>query len=180
MKLSAVIALTAVLGAQFAHAGTEQPYAGQDVRPITSLEPAFIHGLRSGAGLGFAKAAELNGWPGPLHVLELKDQLALTEAQISSVSAIRAEMLAKAISLGEALIDAERDLDRLFDGAPDRAQILAATTAIGALRAELRTAHLDAHLKTTPLLTRHQQMMYAKARGYLSGAGGHSHDRSHN
>jgi hypothetical protein len=55
------------------------PYAGQQARTIKALSDEEIAALRNGEGLGMAKAAELNGYPGPLHVLALAAQLELTE-----------------------------------------------------------------------------------------------------
>jgi hypothetical protein len=57
-----------------AHAqpGPAMPYAGQDARDIKSLSAEDIAELRRGGGWGFAKSAELNGMPGPAHLLELK------------------------------------------------------------------------------------------------------------
>ena len=43
----------------------QSPYAGQESREIKSLSPAEVDGYLAGAGMGFAKAAELNGYPGP-------------------------------------------------------------------------------------------------------------------
>ncbi|MGI9491786.1 MAG: hypothetical protein ACR2QF_05220, partial [Geminicoccaceae bacterium] len=139
------------------------------------LSPERVDGLLDGAGLGYAKAAELNGWPGPLHVLELADALDLSADQYSNVSAIRASMLAKAKKLGEDLIAAEAALNALFlVGSPDLAAVTDATAKIGSIEAELRAAHLAAHLETKPLLSRHQRMIYAKHRGYDGGHDSHS------
>ena len=153
------------------------PYAGQDERAIKALAPERIEGLRVGAGLGYAKAAELNGWPGPLHALELADTLALSVDQRTEITAIRTAMLAKAKPLGESLIAAEAELDALFtQGALDAAMVAEATAQIGAIEAELRAVHLAAHIEMKPLLTRHQQMIYAQRRGYggdHNGHGGH-------
>ena len=57
------------------------PYAGQQARDIKALSPDEIQGYLTGQGMGLAKAAELNGYPGPLHVLELAAELKLTEEQ---------------------------------------------------------------------------------------------------
>ena len=54
------------------------PYVGQDTRPIKSLSADDILELRRGGGWGLAKAAELNGMPGPAHLLELKDEIPLS------------------------------------------------------------------------------------------------------
>jgi len=56
------------------------PYAGQQTWTIKALSEDEIAALRNGEGMGMAKAAELNGYPGPIHVLALVAQLGLTEA----------------------------------------------------------------------------------------------------
>lgn len=152
--------------------GAHQPYAGQDSRAIAALSDDQLEGLRAGAGLGYAKAAELNGWPGPLHVLELTDELALSPEVQAQVEALRQEMLDAVHPLGLALIAAEEELDHLFDR-PDlsAAEVEAATAKAAEIEAQLRAAHLVAHLKTTPLLTPHQRMLYASARGYGTAHG---------
>jgi hypothetical protein len=51
-------------------------------RAIKSLSDADIKALRRGEGWGLALPAELNGMPGPAHLLELKDQIPLSQYQI--------------------------------------------------------------------------------------------------
>ena len=156
-----------------AHAN-DTPYAGQEKREIKALAPERIEGLMAGAGLGYAKAAELNGWPGPLHAIELGDALALSGDQLAEIAAVRETMLTKAKPLGEKLIDAEAALDALFaNGKPEPASVADASALIGAIEAELRAVHLTAHIATKPLLTRHQQMLYAQHRGYEGDHGQH-------
>jgi len=70
---------TMPMGAQAAIA--ESPYAGQQSRSIKALPEGDIAALQNGDGMGMAKAAELNGYPGPRHVLALAAELHLTEAQ---------------------------------------------------------------------------------------------------
>src|SRR4051794_25283192 len=91
-----------------------QPYAGMQVRPIKTLSDQQIDDLRSGRGMGLALAAELNGYPGPSHVLELGDKLGLSNDQRTRVQALFNEMKAEAVPLGEKLIAQEADLDRQF------------------------------------------------------------------
>ena len=162
------------------HGSAHHPYAGQDSRAIAALSEEQIEGLQAGAGLGYAKAAELNGWPGPLHVLELADALDLSPPVQAQVEALRQEMLDAVQPLGLALIAAEEELDGLFDR-PDltAAKVEEATAKSAAIEAELRAAHLVAHLKTTPLLTPHQRMLYAAARGYETHAGPHGNPMAH-
>ncbi|MGI9504183.1 MAG: Spy/CpxP family protein refolding chaperone [Geminicoccaceae bacterium] len=150
------------------------PYAGEDARTIKALSPERIEGLRTGAGLGYAKAAELNGWPGPLHALELADALSLTADQRARIDVIRQAMLAKAKPLGEDLVAAEATLDALFaDGTPTLMRVAEATGKIGRIEAALRAVHLAAHIDIKPLLTEHQRMLYARQRGYSDSHEGH-------
>src|SRR5260370_39538434 len=99
----------------FAHAQQPAaPYAGYQQRPIKALSEQQIADLRAGRGMGLALAAELNGYPGPLHVLELADRLSLSDAQRATVQALLAALKAEAVPLGETLIAREADLDRQF------------------------------------------------------------------
>lgn len=150
---------------------THQPYAGQQERAIKALDPTRIDGLRNGAGLGYAKAAELNGWPGPLHALELREALDLSSDQIATMEHLRRKMLAEAQPLGRELIAAERALDDLF--AADQADPAAIDTVIAQaaeIEGRLRAVHLRTHIEAKPVLSRHQLVRYAKLRGYTHGA----------
>ena len=53
----------------------QSPYSGMQSRPIKALSEQQIADLRAGRGMGLALPAELNGYPGPVHVLELADKL---------------------------------------------------------------------------------------------------------
>ena len=179
MMRTAVL-LLAMLAVVPAAAQTTQPYAGQQDRAISGLSEQRIEGLRAGRGLGYAKAAELNGWPGPMHVLELADQLGLDPEVRAKVEAIRAEMLSQSVPLGEKLIEAEMALDKLFtDGTPEAGAVHAATLRIGEIESRLRAAHLVAHVKTRPLLTDEQRAIYARERGYGRHHGKGSHGKGH-
>ena len=157
----------------------EAPYAGQDGREVSSFSAEDMNALRAGDGWGLAKPAELNGWPGPRHILDLSDDLDLTDAQEAAVSAIFDAMNARARALGADLIAAEAALDAAFETREiDPAELNRLIGDAEALRADLREAHLAAHLEATPLLTRHQRMTYAQIRGYGTpgahdGHGGH-------
>lgn len=162
-------------------AGAEAPYAGLDTRPIAALSDAEIADLRAGRGMGFALPAELNGYPSPRHVLDLADTLALDPDQRAAVEAVFAAMKAGAQALGPRVIEAEAALDRLFaEGTADPASVRAATAEAAAARADLRAVHLEAHLATLPILTRHQRHLYAEARGYGASHGhGDKHGHKH-
>ena len=152
------------------------PYSGQDERPISSLSASDIDALRKGEGWGLAKPAELNDHPGPLHVIELADQIDLTTTQRERIDGTFAAMRAAAIEAGEALIEAERALDRGFEtGGLDRPALRALIARAEAARATLREVHLSAHLEITPLLSATQRERYAALRGYGDGGGHGGH-----
>ncbi len=149
--------------------GQHSPYAGLESRAIKSLSAADIEELRRGGGWGLALPAELNGVPGPAHLLELRDELELTPGQVASIEAIFVAMQADAIAAGERLIEAEAALDRAFEaGELDAARLRALVDAAAAARAELRFVHLSRHLETPALLSEAQQHRYAILRGYAS------------
>ena len=165
-------AATALVLSQVAAAQPQQPYAGLETRPIKALSDQQIVDLRAGRGMGLALAAELNGYPGPLHVLELAAALELSEAQRAKTQALFEAMKAETVSLGERLIAEEAALDRLFAGkTATEASLAAATQAIGATQAALRAAHLKYHLATAATLTPVQVERYAVLRGYAGDAG---------
>jgi hypothetical protein len=151
-------------------------YAGQESRSIKALSQEDIAALRKGEGMGMAKAAELNGYPGPLHVLPLARDLRLAETQVSQVTEIRNRMSNAALPLGVELIERERLLDRLFEqGQITPEQLTAETSAIGEIQGRLRAVHLAAHLETRAILSAEQVAQYNQLRGY-NGTGGSDHD----
>jgi len=143
------------------------PYAGQQARAIKALSDEDIASLQKGEGMGLAKAAELNGYPGPVHVLALAAQLGLTENQHRQVTAIFERMSAAAKPLGAELIAHEQALDQLFaKGEITLDRLTAETAAIGELQGRLRSVHLEAHLETRVLLNPDQIARYQQLRGY--------------
>jgi hypothetical protein len=143
------------------------PYAGEEQRQIKALSAKESDDLLAGNGMGYAKAAELNGYPGPAHVLELSDKLHLTPEQLVATKSIEASMRSEAKSLGVALVEAERKLDVLFaSNRIDEQSLAAAVGEIGRLQAELRQSHLRAHLAQARLLDSAQTQRYFALRGY--------------
>ena len=143
------------------------PYTGQETRPIKSLSAEDLAELRRGGGWGLARAAELNGMPGPGHLLELKDRIPLSADQVAAVTDIFEGMRAAAIAGGELLIVREEALEKAFRNASvtDRSlQVM--LSEIGQARTALRHVHLAAHLKMLPLLTGDQIARYNILRGY--------------
>jgi Spy/CpxP family protein refolding chaperone len=149
------------------HQHNQTPYAGLQQRDVKALSEQQLADLRGGRGMGLALAAELNGYPGPIHVLELADQLQLTDAQRQRMRALTDQMKAEAVPVGEKLIERERALDQAFAQRQITPASLAALTAqIGETQGELRAVHLKYHLTTAELLTPHQRHRYAELRGY--------------
>ena len=159
--------LIATCAASGCAAQSQQPYAGLQSRTIKALSEQQIADLRNGRGMTLALAAELNGYPGPLHVIEQADALALTPNQRRRVQALYDEMKVMAVALGEQLIAEEAQLDRQFaDHTVTAASLSAATDAIGRTQAQLRATHLRYHLLMLDVLTREQVLRYAQLRGY--------------
>ena len=164
---AAAIALFPLLAA----AQTPQPYAGLETRPIKALSAQQIADLKAGRGMGFALPAELNGYPGPVHVLELADRLGLSAAQKAEMTRLFEAMKAEAMPLGERLIAEETALDALFADRRATADTVAAAAAeIGATQGLLRAAHLKYHLATLQALQPEQVQRYAELRGYTNAA----------
>lgn len=171
----ASVTLCAALSGEAAETGPSR-YAGEEARPVKSLSPEDIAELRRGGGWGLARAAELNGMPGPAHLLELKDALALAPEQVEAITAIHARMREEAIAEGERFIEAERALEDAFRShSVTEASLEKMLTDIERSRARLRFIHLKAHLGTPDLLTEAQIAQYAALRGYHAHRGGAAH-----
>jgi len=118
-----------------------------------------------GRGFGLAFAADQNGYPGPLHVLELKDRLKLTADQEAKAQALLHAMFVESKPKSARLLEAEAKLRRLFAGrAADAAAVRAGVAEVERARSEVRLVHLLTHLKTRELLTEDQRRIYHEAR----------------
>lgn len=177
MRLRTIVAAIAVAGtaaaasAQHSHKHGQptpaQPYGGQHERAIASLSPEDLQGFLDGRGMGLAKAAELNGYPGPMHVLELEKELRLSPEQRQRVEQAFLRMKARATEIGGKYVAAERALDAAFrSGSADASTIAAHVAEANRLLGEVRLSHLNAHLEITPVLTSEQRALYAELRGY--------------
>ncbi len=148
-------------------ANAQTPYAGMQTRPIKALSEQQVADLGAGRGMGLALAAELNGYPGPSHVLELADKLELTADQRASIKGLFDSMKAEAVPIGAKLIEQEAALDRQFASRTVTAESLKASTAAVAMtQGELRETHLKYHLSTAAVLSPGQMQRYAELRGY--------------
>lgn len=152
----------------------ESPYTGQELRSIKSLSSSEISSLQRGEGMGFAKLAELNHFPGPKHVLDLSDKLELSQSQLAATNSLFDEMQSKAVDLGEKLLAAELALDNEFErGTINPLSLRSSLLDIGELRAQLRYVHLEAHLRQKQLLSPTQIASYNSSRGYSTASPEH-------
>lgn len=151
-----------VTAAQHVH----PPSGGSDqAGATTALTADAVTQLLAGDGMGLARAAELNNYPGPKHVLELKAPLGVTPEQELQVEAIRHQMLSRARVLGQEIVTAERALDAAFKaGTITESDLAERVGAIARLQGELRAAHLRAHLATKRLLSADQIRKYYEHR----------------
>jgi Spy/CpxP family protein refolding chaperone len=157
-------------------AGESSPYAGRTDLPIKALTSEALDDYRSGTGMGLAMPAEMNGYPGPRHVLDLAEPLQLTSEQRSRLQAIFDPMHAEAVRLGAEIIDLERKLDAGFSQSTmTETQLTALTRNIADRQARLRFDHLRAHLATKEVLTPAQVEAYNRLRGYSKNEATHAH-----
>lgn len=179
MKFPSLLALFSLV---FASTGAPcaSPYAGQESREIKSLSPEEVSGLLAGKGMGYAKAAELNGFAGPAHVLELAEQLHLSPEQRVRTESLFASMSEKARASGRSLVEQERELNGLFASRTITPEALGISLRkLAMLQAEVRAAHLEAHLIQVKILTAEQNARYAELRGYGSTRQQAPHEHKH-
>jgi hypothetical protein len=161
------IAILGLLLALPLHAQQTSPYVGQEDRPLKALSDAEILSYLNGEGMGYAKAAELNRYPGPRHVLDLGAKMGLTESQKQRVQGIYDTMHEKALRLGKDIVSREAVLDSLFSNRTiDEQRVISLVSEIARLQGELRITHLTAHLQVTRILAPDQIMTYEHLRGY--------------
>ncbi len=148
----------------------QSDYVGQEKREIKTLSPDDISQLREGRGWGLAKAAELNGLPGPIHLLEMQEEIELSSEQIEKITHIYEKMKTDAQRLGNRLIALEKSLNSEFvNKTITDKRLKQLLTAIAETRKVLRYTHLSAHLSTPALLSEKQLTAYNSLRGYNSG-----------
>ena len=142
-------------------------YAGMQDRAIKALSAQQLADLRAGRGMSLALPAELNGYPGPLHTLELAEPLGLRPEQRTRTEALFAQMQREAKTAGEAVIAAEAALDALFsERRATAAEVAGATARAAAAQGKLREAHLRYHLAMMDVLSPEQVASYRRLRGY--------------
>lgn len=178
LGLLAAVGATLVLNDGVWAAASDAPYAGWQARPVKGLSQGQIDDLLNGRGMGLALPAELNGYPGPRHVLDLAGRLGLSPEQQAGTEALFEEMRSRAVALGGRIVVGEQALGRLFEtGRASDLTIRDATLEIGRLQGELRALHLGYHLTMREMLTADQIATYQRLRGY-DAHGGRSHGHS--
>ena len=174
MKILFPIVLIFISGQFYAFAGSslhshQSVYSGQEKRLIKSLSANDITELRRGRGWGLALAAELNGMPGPVHLLDMRNDIDLNETQIKELRHLYNAMQKRAIEQGEKLIILETLLDNQFKtNTIDEKSLADILEKIAKVRKELRFIHLSTHLKSSGILSEIQISMYNQLRGYTS------------
>ena len=143
------------------------PYAGETSRAIKALSAEEERAWIEGQGMGLARAAELNGYPGPMHVLELAAPLRLTAQQADATRSLMDRHKAEVRQLGTRLVELERRLDVAFrERHATDAEVDRLTAEVAQLQGRIRAAHLRTHLAQTALLTSEQVTRYGVLRGY--------------
>src|SRR5437763_8615829 len=129
--LAGLTAGTTATRAQHAHGGAGAQ--GHQVAQTCLAE--FEQVVGEGRGFGLAFAADQNGYPGPMHVLELKERLTLSPEQEASARALMHAMFAESRPASARLLEAEAKLRRLFaGGGADETSVRAALGEVERLR----------------------------------------------
>ena len=165
-----------------AASGQTSPYSGEEAREIKALSKEEIQNYLAGSGMGYARAAELNHFPGPKHVIELAAQLQLSEKQLTETRTTFDEMNHQAVEIGKKIVEQEEYLNRRFAHNHIDAKVLEEITGlIAELQGKLRAVHLRAHLAMRETLSQKQIDRYDELRGY-TGTGaqpGEDHQHKH-
>src|SRR5215470_1921515 len=154
------------------------PYRGEPSSPITGLTADEVSALRDGSGMGLARAAELNSYPGPRHVLDaVRDgRLQATADQVRHTAVIFDSMRQEAQQVGAQILAEEAGLEAAFKaGTITETDLRARVARIAGLQGKLRSIHLAAHLATRAVLSEEQVRQYNVLRGYAAGSTGHEH-----
>ncbi len=160
-----IVAAVLTTGGASAQHGDHLPHGGGQGHLVAqSCAEQFKKVVGEGRGFGMAFAADQNGYPGPMHVLELKEPLKLTSEQEARARELHATVRAE-LSKSTRLLEAERRLERLFaERAATEETVRAVVAEIERARTEVRLVHLLTHLRTRDLLTEEQRQTYHEIR----------------
>ena len=158
---------------------TQSPYTNQSSSPVRGLSIQEVDDLLNGRGAGYARMAELNSYPGPAHVLELKEYLALSAEQTQKIEDVFQRMNAEAERIGQEIVEREQKFSAAFASSTiTPTELQKQTESLAALYGELRATHLEAHLEITPMLSLEQITTYNTLRGYTSREPDEQHHRN--
>ena len=167
--LLSIIFISSCGGTHNEHAHTPSSYSGEEKRDIKALSETDVQNYLEGNGMGFAKAAELNGFPGPKHILENESNLDLSAGQKKAIQSSFDKMKEQAINLGKQIVESEKELENLFGKSEITDELLQSKTQkIAQLQGDLRKVHLQAHLEMKKVLSPEQVEKYNRLRGYKS------------
>ncbi len=170
--LGAVAGIFAVIYESNPEVEIRSPYVSQLDSPVRGLDSEEVNDLLNGRGAGFARSAELNGVPGPRHVLDMQQELELSPEVTEQFEAIFVQMQSQAKVFGEEIIHKESLLSRGFAaGTLSETEMREQVEELAILYGELRATHLQAHFHTEPLLSAKQVDQYNTLRGYTNTSG---------
>jgi hypothetical protein len=175
--LSALVCTTALAN----EAISTSPYIGQQKRSIKALSAQEIADLQASKGMGLSKVAELNHVPGPSHVIELADKLALSARQKADTQTAFDVMAREAKRIGTTILTKESTLEQLFvpSSAINSEEVRRVVSDIAKLQGELRFVHLNAHMAMSQVLSPQQIAAYDLLRGYGASDESPAHPHHH-
>ncbi len=181
---AAIVVVFAAIGAPVVSraqpTGPMSPYVPQMGSAIRGLSQQEVEDLRDGHGAGFARMGEMNGYPGPIHALELRDKLGLTDPQVKQVEDLRDATIATAKQLGEQILEREARLSAGFARRKiSEGDMKAQVSEVAELYGRLRAAHLRAHMAMLGILSSSQIAHYNMLRGYTAPGPGPSMPHQH-
>ena len=146
---------------------------------IRGLDQDTIEGYLTGKGLGQALPAELDGYPGPRHTIDMAEELELTEEQLAQVQALFDDMQSAVIPLGDKYLESVAELELAFrEGTITDEYLQSQLENITGIEAQMRYVHLSTHLATIDILSHDQIMQYNMMRGYGDGMDHEQHQNS--
>ena len=150
---------------------TLSPYVEQLGSSVRGLSPQEVDDLANGRGAGYARTAELNSYPGPRHLLDMKQELGLSSGQVTQIEAIIAKMQPEAKRIGQEILRREMQLSAAFaNGTISETDLKALVENLAVLYGDFRVTHLQAHLQVKPLLSEEKIAKYNALRGYTSSS----------
>lgn len=167
-----IVSIVVILFLKQSNQTARSPYLEQLDSSVRGLSAQEVDDLLNGRGAGYARTAELNNYPGPRHVLDMKQELDLSDDQARQIEAAFEQMRAKAKQVGQEIIQHEAQFSAAFvNRTISETDLQEQTKALALLYGQLRAIHLEAHLKITPLLSVEQITTYNTVRGYTGSSG---------